>query len=1063
MANRYSIASGNTNDPAMWDGGASVPGEGDRVLVMTGHDVVVKGAVTWGDDATSTITINGVSTANSITINGKLSFDRTADSSLTCKGNLFAATGTIDMGTEASPIPSGVTAKIFLNKSGTLAAGKYGMRVEGAGKFTAWGATKKRIAVLSANAAVGATSVTVADATGWNVGDELYFCQGSTTASNQWEARTIAAGYTPGSTTVPLSSALSYAHASGHPVANLTSNVVVTAYNTTYRGYVIFSTRTTTTKDSCEMGFCTFDSIYEVYPYYGVNFAQEANYGSTLFKQAWRRVESVAFVLRTATYALNTTLMQTETRLPIANSAIVGLANNADVYIDSGYASFTDCLFSDKMSLNSSLGSVFDGGWVVRTNTSGGFFSGNGRNYRFRNGVKLGSGSAAVYQGTAPGMIDTRFDNYDFTQGYRAGYPLVDMQSCGTNVSTTFTDCLIPAIASVANQTNITDESFIKLVNINQDVTLQEEHYRFGSIVRDNAVTNRGTSSLRMKPSTADTAFSYARKISVTAGETVRMVGYCRYDSTYAGTGFVAPTLTLSGTVAGTVLTPVTFTAPSAAANTWHAIDISITNTSGAAGEIDMTFGIQAGNTTGLVYWDGMPVAPIVTAVRHYGFVFDESNPKRVVDPYTVASEATASAYTGVTIDNSTKKISFGAGTADTAQKFYDYSRAWCVADLTRQIPLTRAGSLFSLTSGWTVVDPAYTTTLTWGGGTVQFTSTGAKAVNIDAAIVEFNVATGGSFSLTGALTGTLDLRNLDDTAITVEVPTGTSYTTANNTGAVITVTTPQVYQSVTLSGVVAGSRVQIYDTTNSIELFNGTSGYSWTDSVPAAGNRAIRIRVAKVSGATAKEFIEANIGTCGTTEPGNAIAYLVSQSDDAVYNANAIDGSTVTGITFTDAATDVMNINIAAGAVNWKSIYAAWVWYAFDAVGITTDIDYIEAVDTANYVLSNLIIKNTSSPSVPLEITGGYGRDAVTGATIDLVDTTGGTLIFAPDHVVSYAVGSGVTAQDITDIAAASASSSAAAILAAAQTTPIHSDIRKVNAITVDGGGTDANPWGAA
>lgn len=34
------------------------------------------------------------------------------------------------------------------------------------------------------------------------------------------------------------------------------------------------------------------------------------------------------------------------------------------------------------------------------------------------------------------------------------------------------------------------------------------------------------------------------------------------------------------------------------------------------------------------------------------------------------------------------------------------------------------------------------------------------------------------------------------------------------------------------------------------------------------------------------------------------------------------------------------------------------------------------------------------------------------------------------------------------------------AAILAAAQTTPIHADVRKVNDITVDGGGTDANPW---
>jgi hypothetical protein len=40
-------------------------------------------------------------------------------------------------------------------------------------------------------------------------------------------------------------------------------------------------------------------------------------------------------------------------------------------------------------------------------------------------------------------------------------------------------------------------------------------------------------------------------------------------------------------------------------------------------------------------------------------------------------------------------------------------------------------------------------------------------------------------------------------------------------------------------------------------------------------------------------------------------------------------------------------------------------------------------------------------------------------------------------------------------------AAQNAAAVLAAAQSTPIHADIRKVNAITVDGAGTEADPFG--
>lgn len=65
MANRYSIASGLASSPATWDGGASVPVSGDRVLICSGHTVTLDGTFEWGDDSTSTITINSVSTTAS--------------------------------------------------------------------------------------------------------------------------------------------------------------------------------------------------------------------------------------------------------------------------------------------------------------------------------------------------------------------------------------------------------------------------------------------------------------------------------------------------------------------------------------------------------------------------------------------------------------------------------------------------------------------------------------------------------------------------------------------------------------------------------------------------------------------------------------------------------------------------------------------------------------------------------------------------------------------------------------------------------------------------------------
>jgi hypothetical protein len=60
--------------------------------------------------------------------------------------------------------------------------------------------------------------------------------------------------------------------------------------------------------------------------------------------------------------------------------------------------------------------------------------------------------------------------------------------------------------------------------------------------------------------------------------------------------------------------------------------------------------------------------------------------------------------------------------------------------------------------------------------------------------------------------------------------------------------------------------------------------------------------------------------------------------------------------------------------------------------------------------------------------------------------------LIFAPDHVVSYAVGSGVTSQDKTDIADA--------VLNAASSAPIHADMRKTAGTELQGDGTSTDKF---
>lgn len=253
--------------------------------------------------------------------------------------------------------------------------------------------------------------------------------------------------------------------------------------------------------------------------------------------------------------------------------------------------------------------------------------------------------------------------------------------------------------------------------------------------------------------------------------------------------------------------------------------------------------------------------------------------------------------------------------------------------------------------------------------------------------------------------------------------------------GATVSIVSTPVYQSVTISGAVAGSRIQIYDTTAGVELYNGTPTFpfTWTDPNPAVANRAIRLRVAYYAAGApgvAKHFIEQAIGTCGTTAATAAVSYLVNQVNDTVYINNGLDGATYYGsdVTFTDASTDLVNINVTGGNYTWAKIYAAFVYYRFTEAGIRSDIAYIDAPDTANYLLSSMKLKNISSPEVPLIVTGGWGRDASSGSSKDIIDTSGGDIYLAPDHVVPYATGSGLSGSQAAQLADAASYSALAA-----------------------------------
>ena len=209
-----------------------------------------------------------------------------------------------------------------------------------------------------------------------------------------------------------------------------------------------------------------------------------------------------------------------------------------------------------------------------------------------------------------------------------------------------------------------------------------------------------------------------------------------------------------------------------------------------------------------------------------------------------------------------------------------------------------------------------------------------------------------------------------------------------------------KVWTRINVTGIFNNSRLQLYSTVAAVELFNGIPGTSKEHQIEWSADIAIRYRVSYQSGLTAKTFID---GTSTLINTGLTIP--ISQVDDSVYIANAVNGSTITGITITPSPARV-KINLAGGTIPWKNIYAYQVFWLFGAVGIADQAAFITAPDTANYILAGFDIRNDST--VALTLTGGWGRDSVTNTIDGVIDEAGsvGNIYAEPDHIVPYNAG---------------------------------------------------------
>lgn len=209
------------------------------------------------------------------------------------------------------------------------------------------------------------------------------------------------------------------------------------------------------------------------------------------------------------------------------------------------------------------------------------------------------------------------------------------------------------------------------------------------------------------------------------------------------------------------------------------------------------------------------------------------------------------------------------------------------------------------------------------------------------------------------------DSFNLDDWDMAVD---GCTYTGDATTTGLITLPNGGVFngertdangtvlapRSVSITGLVAGSTIRVYNTTTSAQVVNQVvAGTSYTatyvEGVGYSVGDVLELRVAKI------DKLEFTTSVIPTSAGWSA---LVSQEDNPTYAAHGKDGSTVTGISW-DSGNMQFDFNEADNVIDGPDI-GAWYYYF-----ITTPTGIAEAFGALSWPQVNRITNITSKVAI--------------------------------------------------------------------------------------------------
>lgn len=934
MSNIYTLKTGLASDPTVWSSGV-VPVSGDRVLICAGHTVTMDGVYEWGDDSAATIVINGVSTTASITIAGTLKFSRSVNTELRCKGAVKegGVGAAWDRGTVADPIPAGITSRVRLNHSAAPANGKYDF----------WFGAATRYALFSE---VGAyrkrfsqtTGALSAGATGMTLVD-----------ATGWE---IGDWVLLESTTVPISKnnreLRQLTSVSGNTVgwtAGLTHARTSGAYVANLSSNVRWESDSASYYSAVRVslltgmgaGIITIKNV-SFHGLGGGNDYAGLDLGGSAFYATgspWGQIDSLA--------ASN---MRVDGSTQVTPKGPLGFRNcTTPPTVNASAMCFVGTAVTDFLWHSSGGTGFFTNGLSIAGSVTSNYSQG-GVGCRIENTRITGTGTVInPSPAIALSIVGGSIDGCDNFIPMNSGSIVLENVAIGTvmgfSLGRPFSTNNAAGITIDAN--NCTWGAGT-LVNV--------------ATMKNALAATRLTVRNRDADTTAQEVWINTGGIFRDNGQLLRSRSSIRFEPIIAGTPhrgvFSVPAaagvpVTLrfglrydatygTGTpptvnVSGLGIAPQTFTA-GGAANTDY--EQTITITPATTGTLTVAVEGTSAATTGKFWFSGMPVSPWIDWARHYGYTYAPTAQTQTANPVTQLSEAAAAALTGISYSAGTLTIS----SAHTMREVYDWMQWYECSNRLAPILTSADGISFTLA---------------------------------------------GNLVLSAALTG----------AGSIAMPTGTLTNTgtstlsiAHNAGSLV---------AIGVSGLVTGSRVQLFDVTGSTELYNGVPGTSLAINANWTTDHTIRLRAAYAAGVVAKLPIEST-GILSAT----GASFLVSQANDAVYNALGIDGSACTEFT-PDYPNLQVDLSDGDGVTSVQRLYAWAAWAQTSAQGIASMFKAITAQDSVNFVIDVAVVnaKLDNVSATPVIVSGGY-LSRSDGSTV--IASTSGSIQMDPSK--AYTVG---------------------------------------------------------